>query len=237
MNHRKKSVFVYLILVHLLLAVMLVKSDFISKVREKFSLASTDMPYFYQRTLQYHKDMDASIPAGAVLFIGDSITQALATSAISDYSVNFGIGSDTTYGVLQRLPFYQSMGRSKAVVLAIGINDVATKVGRTEILSNYKNILDGIPSNVSIIVSAMLPVGKDTTKVDATNEYISALNADIEMLTRGYLNVVYLDAGTALKNDSGYLDAAFHMGDGVHLSDKGYRVLIESLRDTLSNIP
>ena len=59
--------------------------------------------------------MDGLIPEGATIFIGDSITQGLATSAVSNQSVNYGIGSDTTLGVLKRLPYYNSMNSAKAV--------------------------------------------------------------------------------------------------------------------------
>ena len=40
--------------------------------------------------------MDSLVPVGATVFIGDSITQGLATSAVVPLSVNYGIGGDTT---------------------------------------------------------------------------------------------------------------------------------------------
>lgn len=124
---QRKAIYGYVIILHLLVVLMLFKSDFIQRVEAKLGVdqSEPEISLFYKSMVDYHKRMDGSIPDGAVIFIGDSITQGLATSAISHAGVNLGIGLDTTAGVLNRLQFYKSIDRSKAVVLAIGVNDLA----------------------------------------------------------------------------------------------------------------
>jgi hypothetical protein len=115
----------------------------------------TEITDYLNRIFSYHIRMDGNIPDGAVIFIGDSLIQSLCVSAIACPSVNYGIGGDTTVGVLHRLPFYHSITRASVVVLSIGINDMKYRTNE-EILSNYKIIINKIPHKVRIIFSALL---------------------------------------------------------------------------------
>ena len=232
-NKRTKAGFAYIFLVHLFLAFVLWKSNFIEKVSGRFGPTSFAVS-FYKQMVIYHKTMDGSIPEGAVLFIGDSITQALATSAVTNRSINFGIGSDTTLGVVGRLPLYKSINRSRAIVLAVGINDIHQGVDQMDTLTNYRDVLEYIPSDIPVFAVSVLPIGSDAERFGFTNTKIEALNDGIEELTGNFDNVEYLDISDKYRNSAGRLDNNFHVGDGVHLSDAGYAILIRSLRETVA---
>lgn len=118
----------YLLTVHALLIIVLLKSDFIDLVQNKLetcnhSVQSSELTPHYHRMLEYHKRMDGNVLTGSVIFFGDSITQGLCVSAVASHSVNYGIGSDTTFGVLERLKYYRSINRADVVVISIGVND------------------------------------------------------------------------------------------------------------------
>ena len=152
----------YLLCIHILLAVVLLKSDFVFRVQNKLGIGiqqarTLELTPHYHRMLGYHKRMDGNVPDRAVIFIGDSLTQGLCVSAVAVPSVNYGIGSDTTVGVLQRLSEYRSIDRAAAVVIAIGINDLRRR-SDAEILDNYETILARIPESIPVIASAVLPV-------------------------------------------------------------------------------
>lgn len=234
MNIRTTAGFTYLAIIHLLLVLVLWKSDFVNKVQNKLGISGSQTLSFYEQMTLYHQRMDGSIPEGATIFIGDSITQALATAALTQTGVNFGIGTDTTQGVVERLPLYQSIQRSKLVVLAIGVNDIYQQVDHLVTRANYRNILDSIPSDVPVIAASVLPIGAVAERKHFTNADIVLLNSDIEALTHEYPNVHYLDTSENIKDDAGFLQTQFHIGDGVHLSDKGYLVLIERLAQSLA---
>jgi len=168
----------------------------------------------------------------AITDIGDSITQSLATSAVSELSVNYGIGSDTTLGVLNRLPIYESINSTKAVVIAIGVNDLARR-NNDSIIHNYEEILDYIPKNTKILVSAILPIDERVQSKKSSNERISKLNSSLKKLTEKYENVVFVDSSNWLKGDDDNLKTEFHSGDGVHLSTAGYKIWISQLRVSL----
>jgi len=46
--------------------------------------ADRDITAHYKRMMVYHRYMEGSVPDGAVLFIGDSITQGLCVVAVCD---------------------------------------------------------------------------------------------------------------------------------------------------------
>jgi len=137
---KKRFTITYLIGIHLFLAVVLLKSDFNDRVEHKFGIhtaaQSPEITQHFHRMLHYHKRMDGNVPEGSVIFIGDSITQGLCVSAIASPAVNYGIGSDTTVGILQRLPYYNSIKRASAVVLAIGINDIRRRSQHLYLIPN-----------------------------------------------------------------------------------------------------
>ena len=72
----------------------------------------------------FQRMADASQPDGAVIFLGDSLTQGLATAAVTPLAVNYGIGGQTSAGLLAALPDYGAIPRARLVVLTIGTNDI-----------------------------------------------------------------------------------------------------------------
>ena len=116
--------FIYLVLLHFVLIGLIVKFDAVQRMAQKFDLIESRHAWHYRQMLGFHRHIDACVPKGAVLFIGDSFIQSMCVAAITEKAVNFGIGGDTTEGVLKRLPRYTSIKRARAIVLAIGYNDL-----------------------------------------------------------------------------------------------------------------
>jgi len=236
MSTKRKLLVVYLIIIHILLAFILLKSDFISQVHSRLvsnNITSELTPHF-NRMLTYHKRMDGNVPDGAVILIGNSITQGLAVSAVFPKSVNYGIGSDTTIGVLERLSDYKSISRAKAIVIAVGVNDLSRR-NNDEIIKNYKKILNKLPNNIPVIASAVLPVDEIIKNKTGRNNRISDLNVALDSLCENYINVHFVNPSKLLIDSDNNLSTLYHVGDGVHLNTKGYNILINELRKALKN--
>lgn len=226
---------IYFTVLHVLVVLMLVKSDFIEKVGYKFGVyTAPELSSYFDRITTYHFRMDGNVPDNATIFIGDSITQGLATSAIARLSVNYGIGSDTTLGVLNRVRKYESLTRANAIVLAIGVNDLSRRSDE-QIITNYKDILDSLPKNIPVVVSAILPVDERIQAVSSENKRIIRVNILLDELTRAYDAVTFSDAGSLLRGSGNNLKSDFHVGDGVHLNSEGYQIWIQELRHALNN--
>ncbi len=187
----------------------------------------------FRRMCRYHERMDGNVPDGAVLFIGDSITQGLCVAAVCDRGVNYGIGSDTTAGVIERLPLYGSIARAKAVVLAIGVNDLRRRDDAV-ILENLREIMTRMTADTSLVVSAVLPLDERVESVGPDrNKRIANLNGQIAALCADFERCVFVDASSALLDTDGSLAAAYHVGDGVHPNTAGYDRWIRALRQGL----
>lgn len=196
---------------------------------------SADLTDHYHRMMRYHERMDGNVPEGAVLFIGDSITQGLCVAAVSERGVNYGIGSDTTVGVAHRLPRYTSIARASAVVLAIGVNDLRRRDNEA-ILERMAQLIETISGQAPLVVSAVLPLDERVSSIDAgRNERIAALNRGVAALCAQQAGCVFVDVSATLSDAQGNLAEEHHVGDGVHLNTAGYALWIDALRDAIAS--
>ena len=100
---------------------------------------------------------------GAVVFLGDSITQgwhSLANAFPNLRVANRGIGGDTTRGVLYRLKDDVLDLNPKAIVLLIGTNDIGYGAHPEDVADNLEAILQDIKKinpNLPVVVCEVMP--------------------------------------------------------------------------------
>ncbi|MFA7693777.1 MAG: GDSL family lipase [Candidatus Hydrogenedentes bacterium] len=197
--------------------------------------ANPDITEHFNRMLVYHKYMDGNVPEGSVLFIGDSITQGLCVAAVHPSAINYGIGSDTTLGVLERLPVYKSAEQAAAIVFAIGVNDLSRR-DNDAIVENYQKIIQAVPAHVPLLFSAILPLDeRNKPEEKHYNQRILELNTCLKDLCEKK-DYAFLDMTPILADDTGNLKPSYHTGDGVHLNTEGYALWIQKLRASLEFI-
>jgi len=227
----------YLILLHLALATLLWKPSLPSRIRQRLGFETRpELGDYYRQTVRHHSRTVATVPDGAVIFIGDSLTQGLAVAAVAPAGVNYGIGGDTTAGVLERLPVYRpALARARCIVVAIGFNDTRYR-SPDEALGNYARILDALPADRPVIVSAILPIDEQARAALAgRGAWIQQFNAGLVRLAGSREGVSLVDAGDALDGDGdGRLDRPLHDGDGVHLNSAGYLAWSARLADAVA---
>jgi len=113
-----------------------------------------------------HREQDH----GAVVFLGDSITQGwndLAATFPELKAANRGIGGDVTRGVLFRLREDVLDLDPAAVVLLIGINDIGNGGNPKDIASNIRMILAELEESnprLPIVVCKVMPSKKDVRR-------------------------------------------------------------------------
>jgi lysophospholipase L1-like esterase len=198
---------------------------------------------FYIGMNKIYQRIDLNVPADSAIFIGDSHVQGLSVSAIHPRAVNFGIGGDTTVGVLNRLPYYNSLNSAGVVVLEVGINDLVLR-NNQEILNNYSLILTALPKSVRVILTAILPVDERARiSYFGWNKRVAKLNILLESQCRAR-NItlytiknacVFLDIGPLLMEE-GNLSITYRESDGIHLNGLGYSIWIQNLRGLMGNI-
>ncbi len=185
---------------------------------------------YHNETLAFQLRIDRNLTGSYAIFFGDSHVQGLAVQELAIPSVNFGIGSDTTQGVLQRLPLYESIDDALLIYLAIGFNDLKDTADE-DILQNFRVILESLPHNKVVALSLILPIDEEFfIHTDVTNSRINQLNRSLEELQYAYSNVEVVMPGGKLVNHNGNLNRQYHIGDGIHLNSLGYAVMIDYLK-------
>lgn len=218
---------IYIALVHLLLIIFLFKS---STLKHFFNNNQAVSPHYIQMTA-FQQRIDLNLGRELNVFIGDSLVQGLAVNSVTTDSVNYGIGGDTTLGVLKRLPLYKSILTSKRVIIAIGHNDLYDK-SPEKTLGNFKKIIDNIPSYVEVFICSIFLIDESIVK-KINNSQINALNHKIKDLTHSYSNVSYINTNQWAA-PLGTLGADFHIGDGIHLNRLGNRLWIKQFKEVFN---
>lgn len=193
-------------------------------IKYKLGLNSKELDSYYYKLLAIQERQDLQVVPGSTIMIGDSITQGL----IYPRFINYGIGSDTSYGVLSRLGKYKSLTDAEKIILMIGVNDLKRRSDE-EILKNYQKIIDQI-SNDKLVVFSILPVNEEVVSKNPkmSNTRIKKINMELADLCNKN-SVQFIDLSGYFIDENGYLDSKYHVGDGIHLNQAGYDIWVKYL--------
>jgi lysophospholipase L1-like esterase len=233
-----KIILVYTIVIQFIIVLLVYRYDLIREVKIDFGLQKIDIfkSDYYQNMLAVHSRMDKNLSPGNAVFFGDSIMKGLSVSSVYNPSVNFGIGHDTTEGLLKRLKYFSSLSKSKIIVIAIGVNDI-NKRPIKEIKKILSGIINFLPQSVPILLAEVLPVDESTgTQFNDYNSRIQELNQRIGGICDSRSNIYCLRPNQLFSGHDGNLEKQYHDGDGLHLSPNGYKLWARGLKKKISNI-
>ncbi len=189
--------------------------------------------YHYKAMVAFHLRGDSLLLPGQIFFLGDSLTQGLPVSSVIQNAVNYGIGTDDTGGLIKRIQQYESLHSARALVIAIGVNDLLIR-DDDELMANYNQLLDSLPDGPIVMCALMLPIQESirTEWHGRSSMRIRAVNARMAESCRERSYEV-IDATDILSDDNGELQSHLHEGDGLHLSQAGYAAWIPVLKAAL----
>lgn len=234
----KILVFIYLFVIHVFIILYFYNNDFLNDLifeGDIYSEAEILNSECYKTQLTFSKRVDENINSDVVVFIGDSLIKGVAVTTVHNNSVNFGIGNDTTVGVLKRVSQYASIKKSKLVVISVGLNDLEFR-DDFEILENYKKIIQLIPDNVKVIINSILPINSVVLNKPNYKNRLIALNMGLKKISESSRRLYFLNITSDLTNFEGDLSDEYHVGDGVHLNARGNNIWISKLQEKLSKI-
>jgi lysophospholipase L1-like esterase len=182
--------------------------------------------YYYDQKLSMFKTM----PDGKkeIVWLGDSITDGGEWSELfpKQNTLNRGISSDNTFGVLNRL--HEVLQRKpKKVFLLIGINDIARTIPNEVIIANMGKIIDSFKiqsANTKLYIQSILPTNNaftDFKNHQNKTEHIDKVNAALKELCKQQ-QIDFVDLQQAFKDEDGKLDKKY-TNDGLHLTGAGYQ--------------
>jgi lysophospholipase L1-like esterase len=193
--------------------------------------------WFRGNWIKLHKQWaaDAQKDQGALVFLGDSITQGWGDVGSSFPGIKTavrGVSGDTTRGVLIRLNDDVIALKPSGVVLLIGTNDIGDGVSPDVIASNVKLIIDALKQanpSMPLILCNIMPssasMKRTSSMIQKTNELYFKGIADEPQVT-------VLDTYALYKNSHG--DAKDEeMPDLLHPNILGYGKWAAALRPIL----
>lgn len=190
----------------------------------------------WAQTKYFEKRSKSMTDEPRIVFIGDSITNGLSVESIFN-AVNFGISGYTVKRMKGLVGKYSNL-EEKIIVLALGINDIPRN--NSELIADYVELIENLPTNSTILISSILPRDEKTFfkywGVKKTNSQISKINKMLLEYSLTKENIYYSDTAKFLRNDNGDLIVNFHIGDGIHLSEEGYKQWVNGLKNPLLDI-
>jgi lysophospholipase L1-like esterase len=175
---------------------------------------------------------------GAVVFLGDSITQGwkgLPAAFPGVKVANRGISGDTTRGVLIRLDEDVLALNPAAVVLLIGTNDLEEGATPEVIAGNLKLILaalEGHDPEMPIILCQVFP---SSPEKDRPPDQIQAVNALYLEAVKGDPQVVYLETWPLFAGPDGNAKIE-EFPDLLHPNELGYAKWGAAVRPILATL-
>ena len=182
---------------------------------------------------------DVAKDQGAVVFLGDSITQGWGADFKKSFDdlklANRGIGGDTTRGMLIRLQEDVLSLHPKAVVLLMGTNDIEVEVPAEAIGRNFQKIVAALKAHnpkMPVVVCRIFP--SSTTK-KRPKETILAVNELIAAAVKNDPQFTVLDTYALFANPEG--DAIPSLfPDLLHLNAAGYSKWASALRPVFATL-
>jgi lysophospholipase L1-like esterase len=232
MANHKKLLTLYSIITTIIILILLPKASIAQLLNAK-TLTGNDHLVLtpFQVEMQAHlKRVDKNTTSGSVIFLGDSITQGMSVSDISNKSVNFGLGGDTSQNLLSRITTMKSIKNAEKIIIEIGINDIQQGLKNT--VKNVDSILNLIDADVPVFLLAILPV--DESKTKKINKIITITNTKYKKICVQKENCTFIENYQRLMNSEQQLNSQYHSGDGVHLNESGYSTLKSILSQVIS---
>lgn len=175
---------------------------------------------------------------GAVVFLGDSITQGWKTLA-QDFSgmkvANRGISGDTTRGVLYRLQEDVLDLEPKAIVLLIGTNDIGLGADPDDAASNVKDILKAVQKSnpkIPVIVCNVMPSNANRQR---PADKLQKLNASVDDFMKGKKQFIRCDTWSLFADAEGNVKKE-EFPDLLHPNATGYEKWTNALKPIFAKL-
>jgi lysophospholipase L1-like esterase len=186
------------------------------------------MRFSQESLFQSHLRRDGQLRHGSLMLLGSSHIAGLQLPYVEYEVANFGIGGDSSAGLLKRVRRYQGLQTASVVILNTGINDFG-HLTYAQSAKNITQIAEMLADVPLLIWTSLLPVAlpAESHKVDAARTH--TVNTLITELCAIHRRCRYIDVMALLSDSSGRLKPEYDSGDGIHLSTHGYQVWLKAL--------
>lgn len=176
---------------------------------------------------------------GAIVFLGDSITQGWGSQLAKHFPgtriANRGISGDTTRGMLYRLPVDVTSLNPAGVVLLMGTNDLEEKAEPQTIADNVRLIIAALHEDNPRLPIVLCNVFPSSASKSRPADKIREINRLYAAVAKGDPRITVLDTWTLFANSEG--DAKPELfPDLLHLNEAAYAQWAASLRPVFATL-
>lgn len=197
------------------------------------AMAQSGFGDYYDCRLAAHRK--AGMPKGAVVWMGDSLTEQAWWSFLTKEKplVNRGIGGDNTRGMLARLPEILEFAPRKMFLMA-GVNDLSGNRPVEEVAQNIRKMLEmvreRVPSCEVYLQSVITPNNEVLAYAYIKNKQhlMVELNEKLKAMCDEGL-ATWVDLRPLLHNEKGELKEELTK-DGIHLHPEAYVMWVDHLK-------
>jgi lysophospholipase L1-like esterase len=187
-------------------------------------IANIDWWHEQRKALQQNLPIDT----GAVIFLGNSIIERYPIQEMfgSPRLKNRGISGDLTLGLLDRVNDVVKQMPS-ALFIEGGINDFENDLSPQNTLNNFKTLVQRIKHklpNCKIYVLAVMPVQRYVADIQLYNQMLQKYCTTNQLVWIDTYSPFLLQKTTETHANEALTT------DGLHLNDKGYRLLTNLLQ-------
>ena len=173
---------------------------------------------------------------GAVVFLGDSITQGWGDNFGNSFpglkTANRGISGDTTRGLLIRVKEDVLDLNPRAVVLLIGTNDLEEKAEPETVAANVKLLIAALKSKNPALPIILCKVMPSHASKSRPKEKITRVNDLVDPLAKADSTIIRVDTWTLFADANG--DAKKEeFPDLLHPNAAGYQLWADAMQPTL----
>ncbi|MBN1492482.1 MAG: hypothetical protein JXA69_21395 [Phycisphaerae bacterium] len=175
-------------------------------------------------------DSKNSFPKDAVLFVGSSSVVRWPTrECFPKFDViNRGFGGSQTADVNRYADRVVTPYRPKVIVFYAGDNDIAAGKSPQEVFDNFKAFVEFVQRKLPGTPIIYIPIKPSNARWKLWPTMQEA-NAKIEAFTRDNAKLHYADIVAPMLGPDGTPRGELFAGDGLHLSDAGYKVWTDIL--------
>lgn len=238
MSLKRKLVIAYLFCLHLLALFMLVKSDFLIRIYKTLGGELPRVERFDGIDAAWNRlrNLEAASIGHRVYFIGDSNMNLVDVTGISPYALQLSMGNDTAKLLSERLAHYKRLHQARAIVLAIGQNDLLYR-SATGVPDDIARLLARMAESVPIVLVGLLPVDEGFAPIEKRNADIVEINKQLRRIcSQRSKRCVFVDAFDKLSGADNNLRRSNHVGDGVHLSVEGSVAWANEIRRAVQSV-
>ncbi|MDT0593611.1 GDSL-type esterase/lipase family protein [Glaciecola petra] len=232
----KKTFIIYILLIHVLVAVLVIKTDTYHAIMLKLGKQPTNSQteHYINSLYAFQSYLDQQIESSHDFVVGDSIGQSLNTINLDSPVINWGIGHNTSQRLLEKIASLSSLKNARRVIIFIGINDLNANRSVAEIVENSRGILKMLSTNTQVFWVSTFHMAEDRHNAELINNRVTKLNIEMKNVSQNDPRVTFLNINSEF-SQNGYLKKKYDRGDGLHINRDGYRVITEWINREVLN--